>query len=154
METLNWKPFNIVDLFDVKGGKFKAMKDCGDPIYPYVSSTSINNGVSCMCNDWNYENIIGINSNGSVGYAFWHPYKCYLNDACTALTPKFNITDNIALFLCIVLTNTFTQIYDYNKKLYINKLKQEFIYLPAKDDVPDWEWIDQYMESIKPVFNE
>jgi hypothetical protein len=65
-----------------------------------------------------------------------------MSDACKALFPKFNITENIALFLCVVLTKTFVGIYHYSNKLSTKRLQSETIYLPAKGNDPDWEYID------------
>lgn len=154
MDLTNWKEFKITDLFDINNGKRLIKEDWGEPIYPYVGSSSINNGITGKCNQWNYENVITLCSNGSVGYAFWHPYKFLLSSNCKALIPKFNITENIALFLCVVLTKTFVGIYHYSNTLTTKRLQSETIYLPEKNGDPDWEYIDQYMESIKPVFNE
>ena len=154
METLNWELFNITDLFEIKSGNRITQEDRGEPLFPYVGSSSINNGITDMCYTWNFENIISINSNGSVGYAFWHPYKIMLSGDCRALVPKFEITNNIGVFISTVLTKSYINNYNYGKKLTTTRLQQESIYLPAKGNDPDWEYIDQYMESIKPVFNE
>lgn len=154
METLNWELFNITDLFEIKSGNRITQEDRGEPLFPYVGSSSINNGITDMCDTWNFDNVISINSDGSVGYAFYHPYKFNLTSHSRALIPKFNITENIGVYLSVVLTKTFVGTYHYNYKLSTKRLQDEFIYLPAKNGEPDWEYIDQYMESIKPIFNE
>lgn len=148
------KLFKITDLFDIKSGAQLNERDWGEPIYSFVGSSGINNGITGKCDRWNYENVISIAVKGSVGYTFWHPYKFMLCDRCKALIPKFDITENIALYLCIVMTNTFTPCYSYSNGLNLQKLERECIYLPAKDNNPDWEYIDQYMESLKPTAEE
>ena len=152
MDSTNWKEFNIVDLFNINNGKRLIKEDWGDPIYPYIGSSAINNGITGMCDQYNYENAIVINYDGSVGYAFWHPYKFMMSDACKALFPKFNITENIALFLSVVLTKTFVGIYHYSNKLSTKRLQSETIYLPVKDDAPDWEYMESVIETIKEEY--
>jgi hypothetical protein len=142
INTDSWKRFDITDLFDIQGGKTITKDNYGDPIYPYVGASALNNGITGKCNQWNFENVIGINSNGSVGYAFWHPYKIMLSGDCRALVPKFEITNNIGVFISTVLTKSYINNYNYGKKLTTTRLQQESIYLPAKGNDPDWEYID------------
>lgn len=148
VNTDTWKKFNITDLFNIQGGKTVIKEDWGEPIYPYVGSSSINNGITGKCNQWNYENTISINSTGSVGYAFWHPYKFLLSSNCRTLIPKFNITNNIGLFICTILTKVFTNNYSYGKNLTTTRLQQESIYLPEKDGKPDWEYMENFMNEL------
>jgi hypothetical protein len=49
METLNWELFNITDLFDIKSGKRLIKEDWGEPMYPYIGSSAVNNGITGMC---------------------------------------------------------------------------------------------------------
>ena len=152
MDSTNWKEFNIVDLFNINNGKRLTKEDWGDPIYPYIGSSAINNGITGMCDQYNYENAIVINYDGSVGYTFWHPYKFMMSDACKALIPKFDISENIALFLCVVLTNTFVGIYHYSNKLSTKKLQGETIYLPEKNGQPDWEYMESLINLIREEY--
>lgn len=148
INTNSWKKFNITDLFSIQGGKTITKEEYGEPIYPYVGASSISNGQTGRCDQWNYENIISINSTGSVGYAFWHPYKFFLSSNCRALIPKFSITNNICIFICTILTKTFVGNYNYGKNLTTTRLQQETIYLPEKDGKPDWEYMENFMSDL------
>lgn len=147
---IEFKRFNITQLFNIESGVRLDEKDWGDSIYPFIGASGVNNGITGKCYKWKYENVISIAVRGSAGYTFWHPYKSTICERCKVLIPKFEITENIALYLCTVMTKTFTPCYSYSNGLNMQKLEKEFIYLPAKNDNPDWEWIDKYMESLKP----
>lgn len=142
--------FNITDLFEIKSGIRLTKEDLGEPIYPYIGASAFNNGITEMCDSWQFENVISVNEDGSVGYAFYHPYKFQLSDRTRALIPKFNITENIGVYLSVVLTKSFIGIYNYNLKLSTKRLQKESIYLPEKDGEPDWEYIEDYMNQLKP----
>lgn len=146
--TDSWKKVKIIELFDIQSGAVFSKQDWGDPIYPYVGASATDNGHTGMCYKYNYENIITINTDGSVGYAFWHPYKFYMTHVCRALIPKFKISDYIGLFLSTILTKTFVGNYNYGKKLTTSRLQQESIYLPFKNNHIDWGWIEDFMKSL------
>lgn len=148
LSTDSWRKVKIIDLFDIKSGVRLTKKDWGDPIYSYIGSSAVNNGITGMCDRYNYENILAINYDGSVGYTFWHPYKLFLSDACKALIPKFKINNNLGIFLSTVLTRTFVGNYNYGKKLTTSRLQQESIYLPFKNNQIDWEWIEEFMRDL------
>lgn len=148
IDTSDWKSFKITGLFEIESGKTFYKKDLTHGEYPYVGSSSVNNGKTDNCNMFNFENIISLNMDGSVGYAFWHPYKLFLSDRCRALIPKFKYSDNICLFLCTIMTKTFTQKYNYGKKLVTKRLVEESVYLPEKNGEPDWEYMENFMNEL------
>ncbi len=151
VDVSDWKPFKIVDLFDIQGGYAFTKNNWGEALFNYVGSSALNNGVTGKCSKWNYENIISVNYDGSVGYAFWHPYKLFLSDRCRALIPKFNYTKNICEFLSVVITKSFGPKYHYGKKLGTERLKAESLLLPEKDGEPDFEWIEEFMINLEEL---
>ena len=58
------------------------------------------------------------------------------------------LNEKNALFICTVLQKTLSK-YDYTTMLSGDKLKNEFIYLPVKqDNKPNWEYMDDYIENL------
>ena len=77
LDDLEWDSFFIESIGTIKSGKDITKKNMVPGDTPYISSTSLNNGVSAYIDNTNNtleKDCISINRNGSVGYAFYHPY--------------------------------------------------------------------------------
>lgn len=95
-QTLNsrtWLPFDIENLFtNIQRGKrlTKANQMKGD--IPYISSTSLNNGVDGYIGNKNDVRKSGqditIANSGSVGSSFYHPYNYIASDHVHSLSDK------------------------------------------------------------------
>ena len=146
IDTSSWKKFNINDLFDVNAPK----KVIGSGKFPEISGQTTNNGVKGWVDKYNMENVITISSVGAYcGTAFWHPYKIWLGSNVQAYIPKFKTSNNICLFICTILTKTLRPKYSYGKTASITRISKELIFLPHKDDIPDWEYIENFMNNLK-----
>ena len=105
INTTDWKEFKVSDLFVNKKNKrySKIYKMIGKT--PFVSSTSINNGIVKYVDlKPNQLNAITVSTNGACFDCFWHNYEFCASTDVEILYPRFNITTNIALFICTCLT--------------------------------------------------
>ena len=59
-----------------------------------------------------------------------------------------NLNKNIALFLCPIIKKLGVK-YNYSNQCFLNNLKKEVIHLPTKNDQPDWEYMDQFIENVR-----
>ena len=72
-----WGEFYIADISNIISGKdiYESERKIGQ--VPYISSTSINNGIHSFINNSNStldSHYLSVNRNGSVGFSFYHPY--------------------------------------------------------------------------------
>lgn len=150
LDSSKWQPFKLTTLFNVSGSKTTSMDDLkehGTGEHPYVTTQAVNNGVEGFYNFYTEPgNILTIDS-AVLGFCTYQDDVFSASDHVEELHPKFHMTKNIALFL-VTLLNKEQYRYCYGRKASQTKLKQSSIRLPVKDGKPDWEWIENYMDSI------
>ena len=150
---LRWKIFNIQDVFsDVLRGKRLKTNDHIKGNMAYVSSSAINNGVdNFISNTKNvrmFENCITIANSGSVGTAFFHPYRFIASDHVTKLQ-NVQFSKYVYLFLCTVCSKL-SEKYNFNREINDDRLRRERIIIPVTDDgSPDYEFMDAYMRQVE-----
>lgn len=147
MDTRTWKYYKIRDLFNISVSKDKNLLSSDFGITPYVSSSANNNGVSCYVDSIPSidANTITVARNGSVGAAFYQPNMyCASPDDVRILSPKFRITPAIGLFLCTLIEQEKYR-YAYGRKFGTKRMLNTRIKLPSKDNIPDWEFIEEYV---------
>lgn len=147
----NWKWFKFQNLFTIQRGESEYKYTFRKGIYPYISATSDNNGVSYWCDRFNNEgNKITVSYDGSVGEAFYQPH-CFFASEKIAILGLLNYPLNvyIALFLIpIIRLEKFR--YNYGIKWAIeSRMKQTKIKLPTDNNgEPDWQFMEDYIKSL------
>ncbi len=147
INTTTWKEFKVSDLFVNKKNKrySKIFKTIGAT--PFVSSTSVNNGIVKYVDlEPNQLNAITVSTNGACFDCFWHDYDFCASTDVEILYPRFNITTNIALFICTCLAKWKGK-YSYKNKPKNGIVWKTFIKLPIKNSQPDWEYMEKYMKN-------
>lgn len=151
LSECDWKEFFIEDTTEILSGKdiYEKERECGDT--PYITSTANNNGIGYFVNNINLtleENCISVNRNGSVGYAFYHPYAALYSNDTRKLRPKINDPYS-AIFLSNMITLQKDK-YGYGYKMGTARLKRQKIMLPVNsDNQPDFEYMSNYMKKIE-----
>ena len=111
----------------------------------------MNNGIKFFVGNQNTTeeaNCISVNRNGSVGYAFYHPYKALYSNDCRKLRPKYGINKYISLFITqqIMLQK---EKYNYSVKMGTARLNKQHILLPSTEEgAPDYTYMEQYGKMI------
>ncbi|MGX6466432.1 N-6 DNA methylase [Leuconostoc falkenbergense] len=147
----NWKLFDLKHLFDVSGShttpKGQLNLEIGGP-YPYVTTAATNNGISGMSEVFTEKgNLITVDS-ATDGIAFYQEKPFVASDHVEELHPKFELTQNIALFIITVLNiNAKRYKYGYDEKRSQTALRKEKILLPSKEGVPDWSYMNKMIEN-------
>ncbi|OHR68700.1 hypothetical protein HMPREF3291_08610 [Bacillus sp. HMSC76G11] len=149
-----WKEFIIEDLFVIKRGKRYVKANQKEGNYPYISSKALNNGIDnfTVPTDKNplHKNFIGINNSGSVGIAFFHPYKAVVSDHVTTMKNEYTKNMYVSLFLTTVLENCNKGRYSFNYEMNNERLKRSKIILPINvDGNPDYDFMEAYMKQIE-----
>ena len=145
------KLFAAKSLFKFKKGISYEKSQRSDGETPYVSSSSLMNGVCDFVDDapLHSGNLITVASNGSVGEAFYQPKPFIASSDVTVLYPKgWNLNPYIALYICVAIRGEQFR-YHWGRKLNLERLKPMQLRLPVTNDgTPDWEFMEQYIKSI------
>lgn len=145
----DWKEFFVEDVVTILAGRdiYDAERIPGKT--PYVSSSSVNNGICHFVNNTNdtlEANCISVNRNGSVGFAFYHPYEALFSNDCRKLRPKYE-SNYISLFIATQITAQRNK-YSYGYKMGTARLKRQKIMLPTTDNgTPDYDYMEQYVRQ-------
>lgn len=151
LTTVKWREFQIKDIAEVKTGVDIYYHERIEGNTPYVSSTSVNNGISHFVNNRNKtlsKNVISVNRNGSVGYAFYHEYTALFSNDVRIVIPKYN-SKYSNLFLVTIISNQ-KEKYSWGYKLGLERLMAQKILLPIDNEGnPDWLFMENFMKEIE-----
>ena len=151
LESKTWKDFFIEDVTEIVSGKNINAEDRAAGKIPYISASANNNGVTDFVSNRNEtieENCISVNSNGSVGYSFFHPYSALYSGDCKKLRPKIK-NKYISIFITqqIALQR---EKYGYGYKMGTVRLKRQKILLPVTElGEPDYKFMENFMRSLE-----
>ena len=89
---------------------------------PLISSGRNCNGFYGKFNiQTKYEKVISVASTGSVGWSFYHPYKCCVDDNCLVLKPKHIMSDGEMIFITLLI-NKDRYRYMYGRQVTPNRI--------------------------------
>lgn len=162
MDTKNWKEFRVGDLFDVH--QLERVTDRGgyvpdndiidiDGQYPYLAAVSTNNGVKGYTNikPNNDGNCITLSTTADSSNTIFYQPEPFIGRQQMAGIYKNNISqmnENIALFIISILRKQLMS-FNYSNKLTFNALCDIKLLLPAINDKPDFDYMEEYIEEIK-----
>ncbi|TNH05048.1 restriction endonuclease [Testudinibacter sp. TR-2022] len=144
---MKWKPFKISDVCEINSGQdiYERERVAGNT--PYITATANNNGIGYFVDNMNAtleRDCISVNRNGSVGYAFYHPYAALYGNDTRKLRPKYQ-SKYVSLFIttCILKQK---EKYGYGYKMGTDRLKKQKILLPVNPQGEiHFEWIENAM---------
>ena len=149
LQTYKWQDFRLVNYFKIVPGKYHSSDDfdCGKT--PYVSASNINNGISQYINlepEFKGNCII----TGKVGCtAFYQPKDFCATSDVNILVPKnFLLNKYIGMFLVSVINKSENYKWNYGRQCRVGDSKEIIIKLPAKNNEPDWEFMEDYIKSL------
>lgn len=152
LEGQKWKEFFLEDVVSINGGKrlTKVNMQFGD--IPFIGASELNNGITaftCSINESLDNNVLGVNYNGSVGFAFYHPYKAIFSDDVNRIKWKNSLHNNryTLLFLASMIGQQKCK-YAYGYKFNTQRMKRQKILLPIQsDNIIDWSFMEAYMRQ-------
>ena len=170
LTVAKWKWFRFDEIFDIRKGFYNKKpdhKEYGE--YPFIGATDSNNGITSRCDletiietsktgegvnapleEKVFEaNGITVSNNGSIGYAFYQPYKFTCTHDVNPLYLKgYTMNVYIALFLCTLIEKDRYR-WAYGRKWRPARMPGSMIKLPVQaNGVPDWEWMEKYIKSL------
>ena len=163
LNSRNWKEFFLEDVVSINGGKRLTKSDMQSGNMPFIGASELNNGITaftCSVNESLDNNVLGVNYNGSVGFAFYHPYKAIFSDDVKRVKWKDSLHNNryTLLFLASMIGQQKNK-YAYGYKFNSQRMKRQKILLPIQpDNTIDWAFMEAYMKQkeqqiLKPTIN-
>jgi len=155
LEKITWRDFIIKDYFEVYRGLNIPVEtnnlNVGTPV---ISAITINNGFSHYSKDLQplYPgNCITIGNTGqaSVGVAFYQPYPFIATNNVNILKPKAaaKINEYIGIFLVTMFKRERYK-FSFGRVLKRDRTEQMKISLPEKNEIPDWEFMENYIKTL------
>lgn len=157
LKDTKWEYFNVNELFNVEASKDNVLLEYDPGKTPYVSSTEYNNGITEYVNSrpTNKSGTLTINRGGSVGEVFFQEYDYIATPVDVRILSKKDgskFTRAIGLFLSVILTNEKFR-FNFSRKMGTDRIKKLRIKLPAKNKMPDWEFMENYIRSLPGTEN-
>jgi hypothetical protein len=151
LEVQKWGMFSLSALFIISSSADKNLLNSENGATPYIASSSDNNGITAYINAEPSQkpNTLTIARNGSVGSTFYQAKAyCSSPDDIRILTPRFEMTKNIGLFLKTVIEQEKFK-YGYGRKLGTKRIMNVKIKLPTTPQhTPDWGFMENYIKSL------
>ncbi|WP_075949677.1 restriction endonuclease subunit S [Mesomycoplasma ovipneumoniae] len=160
LSDVEWCEFLIDDLFDVVRGNAKnlttrELSETKNKSLPLLSSKDQNNALSGFTikkdSEKSYINAITLNSNGSVGYSFYHSYEFIASTDVSILFLKGHIlNENNAIFLIKCIEKIAIAKFAYGYKASLKRLRRTKILLPVDNDrKPNFRFMERYIKERK-----
>lgn len=152
LKEKKWKEFYLKDIFsNIKRGKRLKTADHIIGTTPYVSSSSINNGVDAFIGNnagiRKFHDCLTVANSGSVGETFYHKYEFIASDHVTILySDKLNVYSY--LFIS-VLIQRLEEKYNFNREINDSRINTERIILPIDSSgQPDYIYMEKYARNL------
>ncbi len=151
IDVSSWGEFRIDDIFEVVKGTRLTKADMKDGAIKFVGSSAMNNGETHRISNTGHlhpANTITVCYNGSVGETFYQDEEFWASDDVNVLYPKFEMTRNMALFICPIIRSVGKK-YAFIDKWKQEDMKNDIIKLPiTTTGEPDWAYMESYMKQI------
>lgn len=154
LDEVEWDEYFIDEIIDVKSGVRLTKDEQEKGRIPFIGSSDNHNGVTEFISNTNSStssNILGVNYNGSVGYAFYHPYKATFSDDVKRLSFKNGKNNQYTLLFLKHIIERQAKKYAYGYKFNGQRMKRQIVKPPSKSDSgqPDFEFMEQYMKRME-----
>ena len=153
IDTNTWKKFSISDLFVVVKGSRLTKASMKEGNIPYVGASSFKNGITQYISNSEHvhnKNTLTVCYNGSdIGRTFYQREPFWATDDVNVLYPKFEMSENIALFLAPII-KAVGGTHEYNDKWKKEDMEKDSILLPSTlDNTPDFNYMEKYIQNLK-----
>ena len=145
LEDVEWNEFNFNDVFrKIQRGKRLKKDDHIEGNTPYISSTSLNNGLDQFIGNKEkirkFKNNITLANSGSVGSCFYHEYEYIASDHVTSLT--LDNADKYTYMFMSTIIKRLEEKYSFNREINDKRIRNEKFILPVdKNGSPHWKYM-------------
>lgn len=151
---VEWKEVKVRDIFEVKPVKGKSITNYKEGKIPYISTSSIDNGLSNFIDaeeNISIKNCISVDPIG--GKAFFHEYNFVgRGGAGSAINLLYNpcLDKYSGLFICKILESSSFHKASYGVQLNGNRLKNLKLLIPVDNEgKPNWEYMSNFMKNLE-----
>ncbi|GHV57628.1 hypothetical protein FACS189460_4500 [Deltaproteobacteria bacterium] len=148
--TETWGEFTLGDLFKFVKGKRLRKEDMLEGETNYLGAISESNGIRQRVDAPAIfkANCITVNYNGSVGESFYQSAPFWATDDVNVLyADGWTLNKYTALFITtIIKANRYK--FGYGRKWTMEKMKKSLVKLPAKNNAPDWGYMERYIMDL------
>jgi len=154
MKNNIFKEVHITELFDIKGTKTTSIAELKKykkgNLYPYISTKSKNEGVDGFFNYFTEKGNVIVFDSATDGNIHYQKNNFSASDHVEKLIPKFNMTENIALYFVLLLKTATKGVFNYGYKLNQERMSKIKILVPYKDsNNVDYEYMEQTIKHLK-----
>lgn len=152
IDSSAWGTFTISDLFVVQKGTRLTRANMIPGDLPFIGATLENNGVTARIGNRGHIHpggtlTVAYNGQKAMGKAFWQPKPFWASDDVNVLYPKFELDEQIALFLQPVFWEA-GHAFSYDDKWNKTAMEQTTLTLPVRaDGSPDWGYMQRFMQQ-------
>ncbi|MEH3125119.1 restriction endonuclease subunit S [Agrobacterium cavarae] len=151
LRSREWKSFEIGKLFDLKKGKRLTKASMKKGNVPFIGAIDSNNGLTNMVQQkpLHPAGTITVNYNGNgVAEAYYQPVSYRCSDDVNVLYPKFDLTPEVALFICTAIRHEKYR-FSYGRKWHLDRMESSTIGLPVTSKgKPDLEFMQAYIRAL------
>ena len=153
LENVSWKEFYFNEIFKkIKRGKRLKKDDHIEGNIPYISSTSLNNGLDQFIGNEEkirkFKDNITLANSGSVGSCFYHEYEYIASDHVTSLT--LDKADKYIYLFMATIVKRLEEKYSFNREINDKRIRSEKFILPVdQNGNPHWEYMSKFMKKIE-----
>ena len=146
-----WRCFRLGDICTIDKGVRLTKANMKSGKRPFVGATRTNNGITNWVSNTNASldrNVLGVNYNGSIGYAFYHPYECIFTDDVKRLHLK-NYKDcrRVLIFFSVIIAQQ-AKSHEYGYKFNGKRMDRQNILLPVNAyNKPDYAFMEAYIKE-------
>lgn len=150
---VEWREFIFNDVFrKIQRGKRLKKDDHIEGNIPYISSTSLNNGLDQFIGNEDkvrkFKNNITLANSGSVGSCFYHEYEYIASDHVTSLT--LDKADKYIYLFMATIIKRLEEKYSFNREINDKRIRKERFILPADENGnPHWDYISKFMQKLE-----
>lgn len=151
--------FQLHDIFQIENSVRLKSGDHIPGNTPFISSRSGNNGISAWVGNVNESldsNVLGVNYNGNVLEAYYHPYEALFSDDVKRFKIRQPGVSLRSYLYCATAIHKLKEAYSYTKKFNGDEIDVAKISLPVTDTTantpnpePDWEYMENYIKTIE-----
>jgi len=149
----DFREFRLDEVFDISGSKTTPklkLDEIGAGAYPYVTTQATSNGIAGFYNFWTEKGKCITIDSAVLGSVFYQKENFSASDHVEILRPKFEISENIALYF-VTMLNRMARVldYSYGKKRSQRALKVETILLPTLGGEINFSFMEKFIEELE-----
>ena len=147
INTTNWKEFKVSDIFKLYHGSRLTLENRVPGKTPFITAGEENKGITNYISNYRilYKNPITIDMFGNT---FYHNLDLDGDDNVYFLVNN-DLNQNIKLYIATIISKHLKNKYNYSKQFRQKTLDDLIILLPTKNDQPDFDYMEEYIEEIK-----